>query len=201
MFSPQFDDKLGSVSSTMLERLRGGENTAWKKFETLFRPIVLDWCTRRGVRLEDAADVAQEVFKAVVANIGGFRRERPGDSFRGWLWTITQNKLRDFHRQRKGQPQAVGGTTAQERLENMPVTEGEAPPTSVAEERGLLRRALELIQTDFKPRTWQAFWRVVVEDEPVAEVAAALGMTTGSVHVAKSRVLRRLREEFSELLF
>jgi len=36
-------------------------------------------------------DVAQEVFRVAAASIEKFRRERPGDSFRGWLRGITRN--------------------------------------------------------------------------------------------------------------
>ena len=66
-------------------------------------------------------------------------------------------------------------------------------------DRNLFDRALELIRCEFEERTWQAFWLTAVEDRPAGEVALELGMTPGAVRVAKSRVLRRLREELSEI--
>jgi RNA polymerase sigma-70 factor (ECF subfamily) len=57
-----------------------------------------------------------------------------------------------------------------------------------------------LIRSEFEERTWRAFWGVAVDDRPAAEVAAELGMSPGAVYIAKSRVLRRLREEFRDLL-
>jgi len=74
------------------------------------------------------------------------------------------------------------------------------PPPSEEEKQGLLRHALELLQAEFEPRTWQAFWKIVVEEKAPADVAAELGMSKGAVYVAKSRVLKRLREEFAGLL-
>jgi RNA polymerase sigma-70 factor (ECF subfamily) len=59
---------------------------------------------------------------------------------------------------------------------------------------------LELIQTEFEDRTWKAFWQVAVEGRPPAEVAAELGMTVGAVYIAKSRVLKRLRQEFADIM-
>jgi RNA polymerase sigma-70 factor (ECF subfamily) len=58
----------------------------------------------------------------------------------------------------------------------------------------LLERALESIHGEFHERTWQAFWRVVVEGRTTSDVGAELQMTPGAVRVAKCRVLLRLRQ-------
>jgi RNA polymerase sigma-70 factor (ECF subfamily) len=59
---------------------------------------------------------------------------------------------------------------------------------------------LALIRAEFKQTTWEAFIRVTVEGLPTAEVALALGVSVNAVHLAKSRILRRLREEFQDLV-
>ena len=61
-------------------------------------------------------------------------------------------------------------------------------------------RALLLIRPEFRDRTWDAFWRATMERESTAEIAADLGISVNAVRKAKSRVLRRLREEFGDLL-
>ena len=71
-----------------------------------------DW----GLRDDDAADVFQEVFQAVAAHLAGFRRDRAGDTFRGWLRTITRNKVNDHFRRRQREPGGVGGSEARVRL-------------------------------------------------------------------------------------
>jgi RNA polymerase sigma-70 factor (ECF subfamily) len=148
---------------------------------------------------DDAADVLQDVFQAVYVAIGGFRRDRPGDSFRGWLWTITRSKIQDVHRARAKQPGAPGGTAAQQRLLEVPEVE---PPCEAAGDRSAstwLFEGLEPIRAEFEDRTWQAFWRAVVHGEPTAQIAADLGMTVNAVRKAKCRVLHRLREELEGL--
>src|SRR5205085_10531661 len=107
----------------------------------------------------DAADVGQDGFLSVSRNIGEFHRDRDGDTFRGWLRTITRNKIRDFHRDR-GEDRAAGGDRALNWLHQLP----DSPAAnSDADERGVLyARALELIRRDYEEQNWQAFWRMVV---------------------------------------
>src|SRR5262245_35161897 len=78
-----------SVGSTLLERLRAGQTDAWERLARLYGPTVYVWCRSAGVPEADAADFSQEVLAAVARHLAEFRRERPGDSFRVWLWTIT----------------------------------------------------------------------------------------------------------------
>jgi RNA polymerase sigma-70 factor (ECF subfamily) len=207
MKAPDVDPDTGggaesATPASLLQRLQGDDADAWPRLLRLHGPTVEGWCRHAGLSAEDAADVGQEVFQAVARHIAGFRRERPGDSFRGWLWTVTQNKIRDHWRRQQDRARAAGGTSAQALLLQIPgadsAADDAAPPPAGAGD--LYRRALQLIQAEFAERTWQAFWRVAVEDQAPAAVAAALGMTPGAVYIAKSRVLKRLREEFADLL-
>jgi RNA polymerase sigma-70 factor (ECF subfamily) len=56
------------------------------------------------------------------------------------------------------------------------------------------------VQGDFAPATWQAFRRHALEGEPAAQVAKALGLSLNSVLLAKSRVLKRVRQEAAGLV-
>ena len=60
-------------------------------------------------------------------------------------------------------------------------------------------RLLELIEPEFTHTTWQAFRRQVLDGAKAAEVATELGVTPNAASIAKSRVLRRLREEIAGL--
>lgn len=189
-------DLPGSTSLSLLDRVRAQDQQAWHSLVQVYGPLVYHWCRRQGLGAEDTADVFQEVFQAVAVQIGDFRRDRPGDSFRGWLWTIARNKIGDHFRRRQRQPNAAGGTDAQERL----LALSEQPP---AEDHatagcGLVRRALERIRGEFEERTWQMFWRSAVDGHAPRDIAAELGVTPDAVRMAKSRVLRRLRAELIE---
>jgi len=188
------------TSLTLLERIRGRDSDAWRRLMTLYGPLVGYWCQSWGVRGADADDVRQEVFSAVAAGLAGFRRDRPDDTFRGWLRGITRNKLLDHARRRQRSPEALGGTDAQMQLGQFPDPDAELPNEPGEELTGLYHRALELVRAEFEPRTWDAFWRVAVDGRPASAVADELAMAAPAVRMAKSRVLRRLRQEVGDLI-
>jgi RNA polymerase sigma-70 factor (ECF subfamily) len=182
--------------------VRADEPAAWDHLVTLYAPTVLHWCRRGGLREQDVADVFQEVFQAVLLHIGTFRKERACDTFRGWLRRITQNKVRDHFRRLGREARGVGGSSARERLAQLPgpppVEDDRADPD--VGERGLLARALAQVRGEFEEHTWTAFWRTAVEGRAAKDVAADLSMSPGAVRVAKSRVLRRVREELGDFM-
>ncbi|NUQ62018.1 MAG: sigma-70 family RNA polymerase sigma factor [Pirellulales bacterium] len=161
-------------------------------------PLVFSWCRRSGLQPQDTDDVVQEVFQAVNRSIADFRCTGPTDTFRGWLRTITKNKIRDHFRDRAGQPVAAGGTDAQQRFMDL----AEDPPHASEEPSvlaGLVHRALGLIREEIEDRTWQAFWLTAVGQQSTVVVAQQLGMTPGAVRQAKYKVLRRLRQELGDV--
>jgi RNA polymerase sigma-70 factor (ECF subfamily) len=155
---------------------------------------------------QDMPDVFQQVFQAVASHIQAFHQDRPGDTFRHWLRAITRNKVRDHFRRTARQEQAAGGTDAQIYFSQLAApAEAEQADASdahdeVGEIRQLLRGALEQIREQVHPQTWQAFWKVVVEGKTPEEVGEELAMRPGTVRVAKSRILSRLRSELGELV-
>jgi RNA polymerase sigma-70 factor (ECF subfamily) len=191
-----------ATSPSLLARVRQHDPAAWSRLSRLYGPLVYQWSRRCGLSAEDAADIVQEVFGVLAKRIDAFRRERPDDTFRGWLWTIARNKVRDHARRARAQAAADGGTEAYRRLQQLPDNAPEPwadDNERTVSERGIVSRALALIQTEFETTTWQAFWIATVEHKTAAEIADQLGLTKHAVHQAKYRVLRRLREELDGL--
>jgi RNA polymerase sigma-70 factor (ECF subfamily) len=189
-----------ATSLTLLERLRSNESAAWHTMVKLYTPLVCHWCSRCGVSGADADDVAQEVFRAAATGLSRFRRDRPGDSFRAWLRGITKNMLLMHFRRTGRQPQAAGGTDAFRKLEQ--VVDGNTDTDDDdpgSEMDALRRRALELVKAEFEERTWQMFWLTAIEGRSPVDIAAAMKVGPTAVRMAKSRVLRRLKEEFGDL--
>lgn len=188
----------GLTALSMLDRVRRDDAEAWRRMVHLYSPLIFSWCLKAGVGNEDAADLMQEVWSSVSSHIGKFERTSDYGSFRGWLWTITRNKLHDFQRKRAHAAVAVGGSAAQQWMIEVP--DREPDDSADTSSGGLMHRALQLIRGDFEPNTWSAFWRTSVEGATAAEVGAELKLSVDAVYQAKSRVLRRLREELRGLV-
>jgi RNA polymerase sigma-70 factor (ECF subfamily) len=139
------------------------------------------------------ADLSQEVFTLLLHKLPEFRYDRNG-SFRGWLRTVTRNKLRELCRRRNLAPDK------QQMLAEVATTDPAQDLWEEEHNRYLATRALKLMQADFDPATWRACWETAVEGRSAAEVARQLGQTAGAVYAAKARVLRRLRQELQDLL-
>lgn len=185
-----------STSSSLIDRVRALEDDAWQQLVDLYGPLIYYWCRQSNVDADDAADVTQEVFRSVAKNIAAFRKDRPGDTFRGWLWTITRNKILDHFREKATRPRAAGGSDFHQQLQELPAEE--EPTTGTKAVRHLLQRALDQVRGDFSDQTWQAFYMGVVEGRTSTEIATELGISPNAVRKAKVRVLRRLREEIGE---
>jgi RNA polymerase sigma-70 factor (ECF subfamily) len=185
---------------SLLERVRARDASAWRRLVDLYQPLVRAWCQRSGLQNADIEDVTQEVFAAAAANLDRFHHDRPDDTFRGWLRIITRNQINLHYRRLQDRPLAAGGSDAWRDLQQVADPLEQDAESDSAEISELYRRALELVRGDFEERTWHAFWLTAIEDRSPTALAQELGMTPATIRQAKSRVLRRLKQEMGELL-
>jgi RNA polymerase sigma-70 factor (ECF subfamily) len=191
-----------STSSSLLRRAKAEDAAAWARLCELYGPLVYRWARQAGLQATDAADVGQEVFRVVSRRLASFRREKYGDAFRGWLWGITRNKIREHRRQEFCGAQGAGGTAALQRLMELAPsqTRNSSESEKNTDRNRIIRRTLEVVRAEFEESTWQAFWRSAVDNQRASEIANELGISTAAVRQAKYRVLRRLRNELADLL-
>jgi RNA polymerase sigma-70 factor (ECF subfamily) len=179
---------------TLLQRLRRPDDAAaWSQFVHLYSPLLYGWARRVGLSEADATDLLQDVFTTLLQELPHFEYQ-PGKSFRAWMRTILLNRWRTLQRRRAPQSVPPG------ELDGLAAAAEPDLPGEAEERRELVRRALALIEGEFTPPTWQAFRRFVVQERRAAEVAAELGLSVNAVYLARSRVLRRLREQLTGLI-
>ena len=186
------------TSRSLLQRARNRDDDAWRELVQLYAPLVYFWCRRMNLAEQEIPDLVQDVFRSVIMGLDQFRKERPTDTFRGWLRTVTRTKVIDFLRRARRFPNAIGGSEANWRWEHLP-DQGELPEEEQTAEKALFLRAIETLRPKFDPQTWQAFWKMVVDGRSASEVAEELGMRPGTVRVAKCRVLQRLRQQLGDI--
>jgi RNA polymerase sigma-70 factor, ECF subfamily len=190
-----------STSSTLLSRVRSRDQEAWKRFVYVYEPLVLRHCRRAGLHGADAEDIVQSVLTAVQGAIGRFVPRRKG-SLRKWLRLITEHTIIDARRRSVPGGKGVGGNGADRALQaaaEQMANDDHPDPDDEDEERLVRRRAIELILAEYETKTRSAFLAVVAEGRPPADVACELGLSVNAVYLIKSRLLRRIRDEFADL--
>ena len=186
------------TSVSLLERLAGApSDDDWRRLDDLYRPLLRAWMARAGVPASEVDDLVQDVLLVVIRKIGGFERRGKG-AFRAWLRTILTNQVRDYFRGQKYRPTATGDSAFLRQLDEL-----ESPDSALSRlwdrehDEHVAGALLQRVQVDFTPVTWQAFRRPVMDGEPAVEVAKALDLSLNSVLLAKSRVLKRVRQELA----
>lgn len=185
-----------TTSLTLLQRVRRADDqAAWNRFADLYAPLIFDWGCRAGLMEADAADLSQDVMIQLLTELPKFEYSPERGRFRDWLRRVTVNKCRE--RQRKKNAVATGGDDRMSQFEDSnPGREF----WEIEYQQKIVARALQLMQTDFETRVWQAAWKQLVDDQKPADVAAESGMSLASVYQARSRVLVQLRQQLRYLI-
>jgi RNA polymerase sigma-70 factor (ECF subfamily) len=146
----------------------------------------------------DAADVTQDVMSSVATGIRRFEYDPGRGSFRGWMAAVTRNKLRSFFAARERLPAAVSDSIV-EKLADESMTETEEAEWNHDFRRRVFEWAAGCVRGEVEAATWEAFRLTAIEGAPGAAVAGQLQMSIGTVYVARSRVLARLRSLVAEV--
>jgi RNA polymerase sigma-70 factor (ECF subfamily) len=192
---------MAETSVSLLERLRLQPDPAsWNRLVDLYTPLLKQWLRRYTLPDADIEDLTQEVLTVVVRKLPQFQHnQRPG-AFRHWLRSILVHRVRDHWRAQRVRPVATGDSDFQAMLEQLEdPTSAPSRQWDQEHDRHIIHRLLELLQPHFEATTWRAFHRLVREGATAADVAAELGISVNAVLLAKSRVLRRLRQEARDL--
>jgi len=184
--------------SLLLQIREPANHAAWEAFVRIYAPLIHGYCRRHELQDADAADVAQEVMRSVMTAIRRFEYDPGRGSFRGWLLTVTRNKVNTFLGARARRPQPASESTLLARIE--------APNGATEEDRWdadyrqrLFEWACDKARQEIKPATWQAFSLTALDNQSAEEASAATGLSAGAVYVARSRVTARLRQLLSSV--
>jgi RNA polymerase sigma factor (sigma-70 family) len=190
------EPETGPTQPSLLLRIRdASDEESWRTFVSIYAPLIYRSCRRRGLQDADAADVGQEVLAQVARSIRDFEYQPGRGRFRDWLGAVVRHKLCRFL---QNEGRGVRGVVVQESMENLGAIEADGE--WVAEFHAhLLSAALGRIRDRFEPPTWSAFEEVWLHDRASDEVARDLALPIEVVYLAKSRVLKRLRNELMTL--
>ena len=193
------EDLPSTISTNTLELIKVLDPAAWDRTIRRYNQMLFCWCRRSGLKAHDAEDVCQDVLRSASTSIHRFRRATPQDTFRGWLRRITQRRISDFRSSRKSLPYSMGGEGNQGLLNSIKALEISQDVDSASPTPKYSSKLVDIVRSEFEPKSWDAFWRTTVEEEDSENVAKALGITRNAVYLAKSRILKRFRQVALEL--
>ena len=150
-----------------------------------------------------ASDMVQQAMLQAVQGLDGFRGSTEAE-FRGWLRQILARHLchldRDLHRDKRDirREQSMEQKLAQSsmRLEGLLAGEGPTPSQNVAFSENVLKVADAVDRLPESQR--EAIRMHYLEGMKLAEVAEALGKTTGAVAGLLHRGMKTLRDQLGE---
>ena len=184
---------------SFIRYLDEGDEAAWNELNRIYRPMIVHWLRRYRLQAGDAEDIAQEVMATVARRVSDFDHNGRIGAFRKWLRTITFNVSQNFLKKVNQQPQGGGGSTFQEMLGQLQDPESDiAREFDLQHDHFMLLGLLDSVSSQFQPDTIEAFRLYVLEGVAADEIAERLGVQPHAVYMAKSRVLRSLRELAAE---
>lgn len=183
--------------ATLLAGLQTRENReAWEDFLMTYRPVIYRMARRRGLQDADAQDAVQNILIRVSAAIADYEQQ-PGTKFRHWLRRVARNTILSALT-RGPKDAAAGGTAADEQLQRQPESEN-SRELAYEHRREQFHRAAAVVRSDVNAETWQAFELTVVQGLSCEEAAAAINRNVGTVYAARSRIIKRLREQLDRM--
>jgi RNA polymerase sigma factor (sigma-70 family) len=186
---------------SLLVRIRDPQDErAWAEFLDIYTPLIYRLARRKGLQDADAADLVQEVFRAVAGAIDRWDPDPSKGSFRAWLFRIARNLMVNFLIHQQRHPRASGDSQVGRLLEGQTAPPGPESALFDAEyRRRLFAWTAEQVRPEFRTATWNAFWMTGVEGKDARLVAESLGISVGAVYHHKSRVMARLRQRIEEI--
>lgn len=184
-----------ATSLSLLERLRHSPNEeAWQRFAGIYQPLLQKWLKAHAQSQADIDDVVQDVLLTVFRKLPEFEHNRQTGAFRAWLRITTINRLRLLWREKRpdleSDHQVFFG-----KLDLLADPHSDLSQHWDQEhDTHVATQLLLQLEHEFASTTWQAFRRQVVEGATARETAQEMGLSVNAVLIAKSRVMKRLRQ-------
>lgn len=184
---------------SLVRRLQGDrDERAWDEFSQIYEPVVLRLMRAQGLQDCDARDATQQVLLRISGAIDRYVPDGADASFRRWLFRIARNVVITFLMRQSKLPTVLNDQELVEVLDGSIADSAESQLFDAEYQQQILATVIEQVRREFKESTWQAFVETSINGRAIPDVARELKMSVGSVYVARSRIISRLRMKVEE---
>jgi RNA polymerase sigma factor (sigma-70 family) len=180
------DPVRGDPLVALVMRASNGDERAWAALVERYAPLIWSICRKHRLGDSDAADVGQNVWLHLVAQLDKIRDPA---ALPGWLVTTTRRECERISRSAQVTHAPGHALDAAQIPDDQAST---AEQVLVAERHAALRQALVQL-----PACCQRLLVLLIEDPPIpyAEISATLGIPVGGIGPTRLRCLDKLRRQ------
>jgi len=180
--------------TTILNELRTNpESENWNDLVEIFSPIIMFRAAERGLQPTEVEEVLQDTLADFIEALQTGKYDRNRGHLHDWLLGIAGNKIRSFVRARRRRLKSERCAEVHE-IRDVPDKKAAEKTWDTESGRIVLSACLKYAFKKSSRKTFYAFVLCVFKGLSPMEVSEKLGMRVDAVHVAKHRVLARMRE-------
>jgi RNA polymerase sigma-70 factor (ECF subfamily) len=153
-----------------------------------FYPRILRYCSRRLYSRSVSEDLTSDIFLTAATKIDTFRGQSEGE-FSQWLYTIATNRINEYLRSFERRRRLLNDAAESRRI-------GSTDTHTDDSIDRLDWPAVYQAMLQLKPRDQALIGLRYMQDLPHDQIAAILNLKPGTVRVALSRAIEKLRDRF-----
>ena len=179
--------------NALIEGMARGDQRAFREFVERYKKKVYYLALDMAGNPVDAEDISQEVFLKVFRSFATFRK---GAKLGSWLYRVTYNASIDHLRRKAFVPEPVGDEVLESRSrDDAGLPHGGAADPAAAVEASQLQARIARALEKVSPQEKAVFLLRHYDDFMLKDIAAALGLSIGSVKSYLFRAVRKLQKE------
>lgn len=189
------------TNATLLQRVKNQhDDTSWDEFNKYYRPYVFMIIRGLNIRHHDADEIAQMIMIKLWESLPNFDYSPDKGYFRGWLRTVTVNRVRNYIATKAYKQESLEGISEKNEVyKEQDFSEAEIERIADREwETYICQLAWENVRGNFEEKV-QAVYQKLCEGLECDVIAEQLDIKRNTVYIYRKRIQEKLYIEIRKL--